>query len=105
MENGEWRCKSCGFVGLNVTIQSPRNDSLSQPAAASSLGEGAWTGAWTGPQKPPSLREVGREAGRKESATEQLPFFISLERRSFAVLPYSLLPTAYSLNPNLPRQN
>ena len=50
------------------TIQSPRDDSLSQPAADSSLGEGAWTG----PQKPPSLREVAREAGRKESTAEQL---------------------------------
>ena len=71
-----------------VTIQSPRDDSLSQPAADSSLnslsqpaadsslGEGAWTGARTGArtgaQKPPSLREVAREAGRKESTTEQL---------------------------------
>ena len=51
-----------------VPIQSPRDDSLSQPAAASSLGEGAWTGA----QKPPSLREVGNEADLKESATEHL---------------------------------
>ena len=51
-----------------VTIQLLRDDSLSQPAADSSLGEGAWTG----PQKPPSLREVAREAGRKESTTEQL---------------------------------
>ena len=54
-----------------VTIQLLRDDSLSQPAADSSLGEGAWTG----PQKPPSLREVAREAGRKESATEQLHLY------------------------------
>ena len=51
-----------------VTIQLLRDDSLSQPAADSSLGEGAWTG----PQKSSSLREVAREAGRKESTTEQL---------------------------------
>ena len=41
------------------------SDSLSQPAAASSLREGAF---WIRLLKPPSLREVAREAGRKESA-------------------------------------
>ena len=56
------------IVIIYVTIQLLRDDSLSQPAADSSLGEGAWTG----PKKPPSLREVAREAGRKESTTEQL---------------------------------
>ena len=68
MDNGEWRIH-VEIPADFVTIQLLRDDSLSQPAADSSLGEGAWTG----PQKPPSLREVAREAGRKESTTEQLP--------------------------------
>ena len=67
MDNGEWRIH-VEIPADFVTIQLLRDDSLSQPAADSSLGEGAWTG----PQKPPSLREVAREAGRKESTTEQL---------------------------------
>ncbi len=48
MENGEWRM-DVEIPTDFVTIQLLRDDSLSQPAADSSLGEGAWTG----PQKPP----------------------------------------------------